>query len=331
MSLSLAEDSSTVSRKQNGFQYASGTAETCIEFPAAEDGNNDIPTATSSVRERDTEIPTFSNGKLPWQKGLKKVLYSKWYTVMFVCLLLLDILVVTVELLAMEGVFQRSVYHFTAHVPGTMDDSDCIQLRRMRMVEQEKRFLQKIENEKPGRMIDTHTAVEDTVPATVGGKDTDTILDETECPPVTAQRVKKQENIRMLEQALHTTTFLLLCYLNLDVLMHLFAVGLRGFFSHWGYVSDLIVAPVSLILEIYLPMVGGLLAMLRMWRVLRVAHGLAIVQLEMNEKKTKKERKKYEGEMQSMQKFIDVLTQRNGELLVENDRLKQELESVKQQ
>jgi hypothetical protein len=56
-----------------------------------------------------------------------------------------------------------------------------------------------------------------------------------------------------------------------EVLLLLLSFGLR-FFTHPGYVLDLFVVPVAIVLEVLLSEAGGLIILLRFWRVLRVAH-----------------------------------------------------------
>lgn len=51
------------------------------------------------------------------------------------------------------------------------------------------------------------------------------------------------------------------------------AFGWR-FFTHVGYILDLVVVPTSLCLELFVSDAAGLLVILRLWRLVRVAHGV---------------------------------------------------------
>jgi len=93
--------------------------------------------------------------------------------------------------------------------------------------------------------------------------------------------------VHEIEHVVHWMSVTILAYLNLDVLLHLLAMGVR-FFHNWGYITDLIVAPTSLALEIFFAGVGGVIIILRLWRLVRIAHGVAIVQLEQFEHKFRK-------------------------------------------
>lgn len=65
-----------------------------------------------------------------------------------------------------------------------------------------------------------------------------------------------------------------LCVLSLNLLGLLLSFGL-AFFRHPGYVLDLVVVPTALCLEIFLDTeTAGLLVILNLWRIIRVAHGI---------------------------------------------------------
>lgn len=76
-----------------------------------------------------------------------------------------------------------------------------------------------------------------------------------------------------------------LCVLALNLLGLLIAFGL-SFFRHPGYVLDLLVVATALCLEIFLDTeTAGLLVILNLWRIVRVAHGVFEVTDEAWEKK----------------------------------------------
>ncbi|MCO5612980.1 hypothetical protein L7F22_067253 [Adiantum nelumboides] len=76
-----------------------------------------------------------------------------------------------------------------------------------------------------------------------------------------------------------------LCILSLNLIGLLLAFGLN-FFRHAGYVLDLVVVVTALCLEIFLDTeTAGLLVILNLWRIIRVAHGVLEVTDEAWEKK----------------------------------------------
>ncbi|CEM07561.1 unnamed protein product [Vitrella brassicaformis CCMP3155] len=116
-----------------------------------------------------------------------------------------------------------------------------------------------------------------------------------------------------IEHTLHIIGLTILCIFNLDVLLHLVAFGWR-FFYHLGYVTDLLVAPTSLALELYFPSAGSLIAVVRMWRIVRIVHGIAIMQDEFGKEK-----------LHALKEVLEELRVENNKLEVENEHLRKRI------
>lgn len=104
----------------------------------------------------------------------------------------------------------------------------------------------------------------------------------------------------------------ILTILALNVLALLVAFG-KAFFLHPGYVLDLVVVGTALGLEIFLDSdTVGLLIILTLWRIVRVAHGIFEVTDEAWEKEVETFREKL--------KEADAKHQRDEELLLQKDQ-----------
>lgn len=74
-------------------------------------------------------------------------------------------------------------------------------------------------------------------------------------------------------EAMDAISYIILILFIAELLALMASYGKR-FFSHKGYVCDIIVVPTSLVLEIEYGDAAGLLVMLRLWRLARVLHEL---------------------------------------------------------
>lgn len=88
-----------------------------------------------------------------------------------------------------------------------------------------------------------------------------------------------------------------LCILALNILGLLVALGF-SFFTHPGYVLDLVVVVTALCLEIFLDSeTAGLLVILNLWRIVRVAHGI----FEVTDEAWEREVQKLEEQVQAVE------------------------------
>lgn len=93
-----------------------------------------------------------------------------------------------------------------------------------------------------------------------------------------------------------------------------------SFFIHPGYVLDLVVVATALLLEILLDAdTAGLLIILTLWRIVRVAHGI----FEVTDEAWEKDMHKLEAQIEAVQSAHD----KDQDLLQEKDRRIAELES----
>lgn len=92
----------------------------------------------------------------------------------------------------------------------------------------------------------------------------------------------------------------ILCVLLLNVLGLLVAFG-RSFFTHAGYILDLLILPIAMFLEIYEHSgIAGLFLILNLWRIVMVAHSI----LEVTEKTTKKHLREAEEQISQLMKSV---------------------------
>ncbi|CAM9558949.1 unnamed protein product [Chrysoparadoxa australica] len=109
-----------------------------------------------------------------------------------------------------------------------------------------------------------------------------------------------------VEHALHLTSLSIICVFCLELLLQLIAFRAHFFVSlkaksgklkvRWSNIVDLVVIPLSLILELLLPTVGGFLIILRAWRLMRISHAVFVVQAKSEHSKiqTKLEQQRME-------------------------------------
>lgn len=120
----------------------------------------------------------------------------------------------------------------------------------------------------------------------------------------------------------------ILCILLLNVFGLLLAFGL-SFFTHPGYILDLVVLPVAIFLEIYEDSeIGGLILILNLWRILMVAHSMLEVTEEAREKHLHEAEKKIsrlqkvkEQDQEIMQQKVLYFQQKSMEKAIKEDIL----------
>lgn len=122
----------------------------------------------------------------------------------------------------------------------------------------------------------------------------------------------KYPGVHTTHIVLRITTLVILSIFFIELFLVMAACGLRAFFSKFFYVLDLIIVTVSLVLEILfitldeseLELLLGLLILGRLWRFVRIGHGIFATTYELSMKELH-EREKYA-------KKLEVLCQTNG-------------------
>jgi len=116
--------------------------------------------------------------------------------------------------------------------------------------------------------------------------------------------------VEIAEEGLIYTSFSILIGLGLEVLLLLFAFGL-SFFKHPLYILDGAIIALSITFEVVLrDAVGGLLVIFRLWRVVRIIHGVAMTMEERSEEKIAK----INVELEELTKKMAALTEENENL-----------------
>eukprot|EP00026_Physarum_polycephalum_P014806 Phypoly_transcript_15363.p1 GENE.Phypoly_transcript_15363~~Phypoly_transcript_15363.p1 ORF type:complete len:222 (+),score=25.00 Phypoly_transcript_15363:98-763(+) len=93
--------------------------------------------------------------------------------------------------------------------------------------------------------------------------------------------------VEITEEVLGYTSITILVLLGTEILLVLIAFGLK-FFQHPFYVLDMVVIGLSLVFElVFKEAVGALLVIFRLWRLVRIAHGVAVGLEERTEQKMK--------------------------------------------
>jgi len=130
------------------------------------------------------------------------------------------------------------------------------------------------------------------------------------------------------EEALHWTSISILSVFCLELFLTFIAHDF-AMFKHLGYVLDTIIIPTALFLELFLDDVAGLLVLLRLWRLIRVAHGaveiLHKVEKDLARKKLRKRLQEIEHhyitELEHRDEIIKKLSNGdNSESAVEHDK-----------
>jgi hypothetical protein len=102
----------------------------------------------------------------------------------------------------------------------------------------------------------------------------------------------KYPGVHTTEVLLRSITFIILSIFMVELLLLIAACGIRKFMSHLFYVVDLVIVSVSLALEIVVIMLDesqlelavGLLILTRVWRFVRIGHGLIATTHELTAK-----------------------------------------------
>jgi len=116
------------------------------------------------------------------------------------------------------------------------------------------------------------------------------------------------------EESLHICSLFILCLFALEICLLIVSFGL-SFFKHPWYVLDFIVIFSSLFLDIFLHSdEAELLLILRLWRVVRILHGLYTIR-EIDHKEKENLRKKVEHlekELEEKRNYISTLEKKLG-------------------
>eukprot|EP01120_Amphizonella_sp_Union-15-10_P013783 TRINITY_DN6495_c1_g1_i1.p1 TRINITY_DN6495_c1_g1~~TRINITY_DN6495_c1_g1_i1.p1 ORF type:complete len:133 (-),score=26.83 TRINITY_DN6495_c1_g1_i1:74-472(-) len=121
-----------------------------------------------------------------------------------------------------------------------------------------------------------------------------------------------------LSEVFHILSVAILCIFEFEILLLFFALG-RKFFSKFMYVLDLIVVTISLVIDILLSEVlSSLLILFRLWRLLRIVHGV-YASIEESTKDKERERRVH----------VDLLTGQHRTLKEEVRELKDKIREEK--
>jgi hypothetical protein len=117
----------------------------------------------------------------------------------------------------------------------------------------------------------------------------------------------KYPGVHLAHTVLFSFTLIILVLFEIELLMMVYLLGPRKYFSQVLYALDLFVVTVSLVLEITFRVVDedvlndlvGILIIFRLWRFVRIGHGLVASTFELQEEKVH-ELKKYVHEVEEM-------------------------------
>jgi hypothetical protein len=117
----------------------------------------------------------------------------------------------------------------------------------------------------------------------------------------------KYPGVHVAHTVLFSLTLIILILFEIELLMMIYLLGPRKYFSRMLYALDLFVVTVSLVLEITFRVVDqdilhdlvGILIVFRLWRFVRIGHGLVASTFELQEEKVH-ELKHYVEEVEKM-------------------------------
>ena len=103
----------------------------------------------------------------------------------------------------------------------------------------------------------------------------------------------KYPGVEVAHKVLFSLTMIILILFEIELLLKVYLLGFKTFFSHLFYALDLLIVTVSLILEIVFKAVHedilndivGILILFRLWRFVRIGHGLVASTYELQEEK----------------------------------------------
>ena len=138
-------------------------------------------------------------------------------------------------------------------------------------------------------------------------------LVETDNPAACDEHKYPGEHIA--HEVLFSLTMIILITFEIELLLMVYLLGPKEFFSQVWYVLDLFIVTVSLVLELVFKFVRddiiqdlvGILVLFRVWRFVRIGHGLIVSTFEIQEEKIE-ELKHYVQEME------EIVTQCGSEL-----------------
>jgi len=87
------------------------------------------------------------------------------------------------------------------------------------------------------------------------------------------------ESVEKFDRIFHYISLTIVSIFGIEIIALLVALG-RSFFGNWGYIFDLFIIPISIALEIAFHDVGSFIVILRMWRVIRLAHSSYSIKME---------------------------------------------------
>jgi hypothetical protein len=196
-----------------------------------------------------------THGHESWRLKCLQFIHHAWFQRMMMCLLLLDVLVLFTEL------FLLALYPQCNLV-----ERDCIACCP--------------ENSSGSERWLVGGGDKESEEICEPGYSTD--LGEPSCDP------HKWERVHKAELGFYGITISILSLFLLENLVELAALGPRVFFKQFWFVADLFIVSISLLLELVFHFareaaketLGGFLVFFRLWRFLRISHGLVEVTTE---------------------------------------------------
>ncbi|KYQ94119.1 hypothetical protein DLAC_04400 [Tieghemostelium lacteum] len=124
------------------------------------------------------------------------------------------------------------------------------------------------------------------------------------------------EDVEKAENVFTISTLVILGLFELEAILLLVAFG-RDFFKHPLYVFDAVIVTISIIVEtVFKDKVGALLVVFRLWRIVRIGHGILVTvdtEATKKQKDMKKKIKKQAIEIRGLNHEIHLLKLKYGE------------------
>lgn len=238
-----------------------------------------------------------------WRRKLAHVLHNHCLEKSMLFLLFLDVLIVFAELLLLEKIFKEEKAEVEACEAGETT---------------------KEVTPTPGHLDPPANEVVEPSPhahlrrvLSVGIRYMMNAAAEPAAHGVVGEHGKEAEALEHVEHTLHMVGLTIIGLFMMEIFLHMVALGSSFIYikslksknedddhaaSHghgiggsgssqvkyhirWMSLLDLVVVPTSFFLEVFVPAVGSMLAILRMWRIVRVGHGIFMAQSKKNEEK----------------------------------------------
>lgn len=227
----------------------------------------------------------------PWQYRLLKVLNSPTFQHIIIAMLLLDVFIIFIEL-AIDAFYPNcDLIERDAVSCCTASDEDIVDSHGAGEVHRFMTGINRLLAEKGG---DGHYSNLCTAP-----------LVETSDPAGCDEH--KYPGVHVAHEVLFSFTLIILILFEIELLLMMYLLGPKKYFSHLLYALDLFVVTVSLVLEIIFRVVHedilndlvGILILFRVWRFVRIGHGLVASTFELQEERIH-ELKHYVQEVEEM-------------------------------